>query len=964
MKQPYINVISNRDNANEYAYWAVRVPFLPAMAGEDFAGDSKDRVEEVQRRFIRLVYDLLQSPEKGATFELRFLSLPSSTLGKGNEITIIFIGRVLGPLNSGREAALKLWHRFINVFPLEEPLAYPIVPIATDDMDKITAEREMEKCLEPFSYKSLSREHVGELRRYEELLTQDESESGEGTPSQENSDNRYLVHLFEPNTDTTPMARFFATLADPKPAGSYVVVVSMRPRPLSRKEVTTLSRNRTRMKEALDREAAPTGEAQLMRAQQGLYFYTRLLNERHVLAQVRITIVGNGITPTGVAAALGSELLTNVTNPFPAHWNWVQPNEEDLHLALQNVRHIGQARWGSTLSPADFPDLPFLFTASEAHGAFRLPVPPRSGYLPGIPVRCEPFFSSITETDDCASTSFNKVDLGIIYHRGVATGEVYGINTVDLNRHMLVAGATGSGESMTIKHLLVKLWEKKIPWLVIYPVNKPDYRELRGVRSLKDDLMLFTLGDSVSPFMFNPLDVPEHVPLWTHISRILRVFVAAYDLFEPLPMIYRKALQTAYERRGWRVDTEQGNPRRECPTMSDVYKAIEDVTESYSYGKDTQATIRQASVIRIADLLGLAGSWIDTRQGIPLSDLLNAPVILELGHIGSPADTNLLMGLILNSLVGYLEGHPRPSDHLHITVIEEAHRLMMRQETSFGSGNAMRVAAGEDMSNLLAEVRGYGEGLILAEQIPDLLVRGAVANTYVKLFHWLDDPESAQLAERVLNLSPEQNKALRSMMPGFALIRGLEGQPLQVKVPDFRYPAEEFDPTLGRAVDDDSIRLWMQTRYPRAEFAEPDQPGKLLATVGIKETSQSSATALGQVLRAAPFAVCAFCRPLHSTGKCLKRQISYHLIEKNVAASDIRQMVEEAWDAETVKAQEVLRDLQLRLPISNTVTSERYDIVYCIMAQLVVEARRHGELKGSRLECALGLLENFESATR
>jgi hypothetical protein len=75
-------------------------------------------------------------------------------------------------------------------------------------------------------------------------------------------------------------------------------------------------------------------------------------------------------------------------------------------------------------------------------------------------------------------------------------------------------------------------------------------------------------------------------------------------------------------------------------------------------------------------------------------------------------------------------------------------------------------------------------------------------------------------------------------------------------------------------------------------------------------------------------------------------------------------MVEEAWDAETVKAQEVLRDLQLRLPISNTVTSERYDIVYCIMAQLVVEARRHGELKGSRLECALGLLENFESATR
>ncbi len=53
----------------------------------------------------------------------------------------------------------------------------------------------------------------------------------------------------------------------------------------------------------------------------------------------------------------------------------------------------------------------------------------------------------------------------------------------------------------------------------------------------------------------------------------------------------------------------------------------------------------------------------------------------------------------------------------HLTVIEEAHRLLRRQEP--GGANGAAAHAVEMFAGLLAEIRAYGEGLVIAEQIPD-----------------------------------------------------------------------------------------------------------------------------------------------------------------------------------------------------------------------------------------------------
>ena len=81
------------------------------------------------------------------------------------------------------------------------------------------------------------------------------------------------------------------------------------------------------------------------------------------------------------------------------------------------------------------------------------------------------------------------------------------------------------------------------------------------------------------------------------------------------------------------------------------------------------------------------------------------------------------MGTVLIQLAEHLRmqargSGPGPAPGLrHLSVFEEAHRLLRRPEEHRG-GSGATVHAVEMFAGLLAEIRAYGEGLIIAEQIP------------------------------------------------------------------------------------------------------------------------------------------------------------------------------------------------------------------------------------------------------
>ena len=228
------------------------------------------------------------------------------------------------------------------------------------------------------------------------------------------------------------------------------------------------------------------------------------------------------------------------------------------------------------------------------------------------------------------------------------------------------------------------MWSKhRIPFMVLYPIDKTDYRELRHFGDLKENLLVFSLGDeTTSPFRFNPFEVPEGMLLKTHLSRLMRVFSAAFSLMDPLPMIYRDALRRVYRNLGWNPVIDRGQPGRQYPVMSEFHSTIDEITNELNYGREVQDNVRQASVIRIGDLLENAGYVVNVRESMPISRIMQYPTVMEIGRVGSMADTALLMGFLLMRLAGEIERNPRPRHMPHITVVEEAHRLMSEVSTN------------------------------------------------------------------------------------------------------------------------------------------------------------------------------------------------------------------------------------------------------------------------------------------
>lgn len=865
--------VTYKEVGGEHSIWAARVPFLPAMMSDDFTRLGRERIPLIMRRQFRFIYDLARARDNRATFELRFVATPNPVPGQPNLADIVFLGKVFSTRQrAGQALAERLWDKFVSNFPLEDPFNYPLEPV--------TDEAEFWRYYEPISFDDLSPAHILEIRKYEDMPIRSTAPLGRVERKGD-----YIAHPFIPNVDFNPMGRFFAALAF-QPQKCYAGI-SLRPTRMFDQEIYNVSFAIGQFKRTATEDDDVTEEYIRTRSLIGVYVYQQLMQEREQLVMVRVHVVGEHETPYGLAEALGSEMMGNAENKYPTQWSAAQPADEtEMASALNNLRYLEHDFWGHTIASPPLQRLHYLATAQEAYGAFRLPVPPEGGYMPGVLVKSEPFVAPADELELRRQARANlddeldrseerkqekKVDLGMVYHRGNATSQRFRVNVRDLTRHALIAGSTGSGKSTTIKHLLAQLWiQHRVPFLVLYPVNKPDYRELRGFRGLTDDLLIFTLGDeSTSPFRFNPFEVPDGLLLKTHLSRLIRVFMAAFTLQDPLPMIYREALRQIYREKGWDTVLERGTPGRDYPIMSDFYHAIREITDGLNYGREVQDNVRQASVIRIGDLLENAGYVVNVQRSMSLSTILNQPTVMEIGRVGSMQDTTLLMGFLLMLFAEEVERNPRPADTPHITVIEEAHRLMAEVSPTLGIVGDSRSAAGEDFSNILAEVRGYGEGIIIAEQIPTMLVKGAIGNTYLKLMHWLEDAPSFDLFSNIMNLDAQQREYVRTLNPGFGIVRNPYGRPVHIKVPEFG-DQEGFDKDACRDIADDQIKAYMTTQ--RQKLGLDDVPvvkweaGLQASPSGL--VGKAPAREIASRILRAPMRTCAFCRPLLERGKC------------------------------------------------------------------------------------------------
>jgi hypothetical protein len=143
----------------------------------------------------------------------------------------------------------------------------------------------------------------------------------------------------------------------------------------------------------------------------------------------------------------------------------------------------------------------------------------------------------------------------------------------------------------------------------------------------------------------------------------------------------------------------------------------------------------------------------------------------------------LVMGLIALQLRHHWRLAGLSDTLRHVTVIEEAHRLL--RSVAETAANSARNRATEDLANMLAELRAFGAGLIIVDQMPSELVPSVIANTGTKLLHRLDLSVDRELAGRAAGIRAEHVDLLGALSLGDAILRtDRRPRPFRLRMPN------------------------------------------------------------------------------------------------------------------------------------------------------------------------------------
>jgi hypothetical protein len=165
---------------------------------------------------------------------------------------------------------------------------------------------------------------------------------------------------------------------------------------------------------------------------------------------------------------------------------------------------------------------------------------------------------------------------------------------------------------------------------------------------------------------------------------------------------------------------------------------------------------------------------LNTPVSIDARVLFASPCVIELKQVVSDDEKAFIMGLLLIRLYEFYEGGQGGSptgDLAHVTLIEEAHRLLRNVSTEQGGDAANpKGRAIEVFGNILSEIRAYGEGILIAEQVPVKLLPDAIKNTNLKIVHRMVAQDDREIVGGTMNLTPPQTRFLTTLSTGQAVV--------------------------------------------------------------------------------------------------------------------------------------------------------------------------------------------------
>ncbi|GAA1832230.1 ATP-binding protein [Microlunatus capsulatus] len=479
------------------------------------------------------------------------------------------------------------------------------------------------------------------------------------------------------------------------------------------------------------------------------------------------------------------------------------------------ISHSCHVPYGEQSSVPDLPE-PVSLLSSADIGVF---LETGFGSLPGLEVseappagRAQPPMSKPIPLGQWAGTSAEVV-----------------IDVQDLEGHGFVTGTTGMGKSTTVQKILLELSNKwHIPFLIIDPV-KADYEELAP--SIDRGLLSVTATD----LALNVMQPCEGFSLRTHLEMVSNAFVGSFGFPSPVPYIVAQLFEQMIAR-------SAADP---APTLHDLRDELDPYVASLGYDGEIESNIRASLGLRLSLLLSPAkAERVASPDGRPcLRSILERPAVVQLSTLGDEQERAFLMSMLTiyvaerAHVLGRSNGAVR-----HVTVLEEAHRILPepRDSASSEDGNAAGVSA-KLLTQMLAEIRSYGESVLVVDQSPAAVARDVLRNTNLKIAHRLPDPDDREVVGGSLGMIEKHYLSLTKLGRGEALMatrRTGEAQLIRIQAaePDAHGPA----PVEFRVNRDDDPRPCCHGRDPGTHHA---------AEARSREAESVLALALNHMLR-------------------------------------------------------------------------------------------------------------------